>query len=237
MMEREKITTRAHGIDVSHHQEEYIYDKTWGQVDFAIVKIGMGYNTPYGGWDNFNRLWDRGVAQLPIRGIYFYQKSGYSWKKQADLVLEAMQRLSPSPHMLWLDIEKIGNIVDKTMLADSLRILDYWSGGLPEYYTIGDYTNKDVLNIVQTLGLKNYGQEWLNRFYAYPLWYAQYWWKYSPNKQPAMPPFHSSWKLWQYTDRGDSKKLVDGTYWRHYGSPDLNVFNGPIEDMKKWLKI
>src|SRR3990172_3761988 len=95
IMEREHITDRAHGIDVSHHQEQFLFNNTWGQIDFAIAKIGEGYNSPYstrglGDPADFLRLWDYGCSEVEIRGVYFYQRSGYSWEKQANFVLEAI---------------------------------------------------------------------------------------------------------------------------------------------------
>ena len=240
-MTRETITDRAHGIDVSHHQEEFVSWKTWGQIDFAIAKVGQGYNTPYskgilGDPTDFYRLWNDGVSQVDIRGLYLYQIGGYSWITQAEKVLNFAYKLNIKPHMLWCDLEKIGNTIDATMLADTLRILDHWRD--EGIYTVGLYTNKDVLqNYIQPIGLKHFGQEWLDRLYAYPLWYAQYWWQPSPNKQPATPYFHSNWNIWQYTDRGDSFEMRDGVRMRHYGSPDLNVYNGSVEEMIAWLKI
>lgn len=233
---REQITNRAHGIDVSHHQEEFILAKTWGQIDFGIAKIGMGYNTPYNGWDAFMRLWEAGVGLLDMRGVYFYQKSGYSWSRQGELVLEALKRLDPKPQMLWLDLEKIGNVVDKTMLADAYRILELWDAEFPGI--VGLYTNPDILtNYIQRIGLMKYGQQFVDKMCDYPLWLGQYWWLYSPNKQPATPKFHPNWKIWQYTDRGDKFEYREGIKMRHYGSPDLNVYNGTPAEMMVWLGL
>ena len=163
---REKITERAHGIDVSHWQGSFVFAETTGQIDFAVAKIGEGYNTPYNrnadpaDFSEFGPLWEYGCARVPIRGVYFYQRSGYSWKKQADMVLEAIEKLhSAKPHFIACDIEKIRNTVDKSFLADSLRIMDYWKDAGK---IVVNYTNKDVLqNYIQPLGLKYYGQEWL----------------------------------------------------------------------------
>ena len=246
-MSREVITARAHGIDVSHHQDTYVYAKTWGQVDFAIAKIGQGYNSPYQikydethtNFTDFNKIWLGGVDQVKRRGVYFYQMSGYSWQQQADLVLEAIEKLATKPQMLWLDLEKIGNTVDATMLADSKRILDYWKINAPSYLTkIGLYDNKDICQYyLETIGVQQYGQQWLDEMYAYPQWFAQYWNVPDPNKEPALSPKLKRWDIWQYTQYGDSNEYRDGTLWRHYGSPDLNVFNGTPAEMDVWLGI
>jgi len=242
-MEREKITDRAHGIDVSHYQEEFVLDKTWGQIDFAIAKVGEGYNTPYSSKDlgdptDFYRIWNEGVAKVPIRGVYFYQRSGYSWEMQARMVLEFLERLDIKPHMIWCDLEKGNNNIDKTILADTLRILDLWSSVAPQY-TSGFYANKDIIqNYIIPMGSKYMGLEWIERMKAYPLWYAQYYFTgRSPDKQPLTLSTWGDWDLWQYTDKGDRFEYRDGTKMRHYGSPDLNVYNGSVQEMKNWLKI
>ena len=238
---RETVTAKAHGIDVSHWQGEYIRAKTWGQVDFAIAKIGEGYNSPYsehslGDFTDFNKIWVGGVDQAEIRGVYFYQRSGYSWQQQADNVLAAIDKLTTKPHMLWLDIEKGNNVIDKTMLADSLRIMDYWKANCP--YLVGSYANKDIWQAyIHDIGLKAYGQEWFDRFLAYPKFYAQYWNEYSPDKAPSLPSFMPTYDIYQYTQYGDSFGYVDGSLWRRYGSPDLDVFNGTMSDMRVWLGL
>ena len=128
IMEREHITDRAHGIDVSHHQGQFLFNNTWGQIDFAIAKIGEGYNSPYstrglGDPADFLRLWDYGCSEAEIRGVYFYQRSGYSWESQANFVLEAIRNLFNKPHMIWCDVEKTRNVIDKTILADTLPLI------------------------------------------------------------------------------------------------------------------
>jgi len=249
-VEREVITKRAHGIDISMHQifrgatkaqdRGYRPETTWGQTDWAIAKVGEGFNTPYktlqGGNDgdrDFRLLWD-GVSQIPIRGVYFYQRSGYSWQRQADLVLEYLRTLNVQPHMLWLDLEKINNTINKEMLADAGRILDYWKAN--SKMTVGLYANPDVVNnYLVPLGTKYYGKAWVDGVMSYPQWLAQYYlFQRSPDKQPLTYKNYPLWRIWQYTDNGDS---YDANRNRHYGSPDLNVYNGTVEEMKAWLGI
>jgi len=241
-------------IPCSHHQifrggtkpQDRGYDpnRTWGQTDFAIAKIGEGYNAPYrtieGAHDgdrDFQLIW-QGVAQIPIRGVYFYQRSGYSWQRQAEGVLNYIISAKLDLHMLWLDVEKINNVIDKSMLADMRRILDYWQANVPAGITVGLYANPDVVNnYIVPLGTKNYGKDWVDAVMAYPQWIAQYWWVKSPDKQPAIYKQYPHWHVWQYSDTGDSQEIRDHVTWRHYGSPDLNVFNGSVADMRTWLKI
>ncbi len=242
MTDREHVTDRAHGIDVSHYQTEFIYAKTWGQMDFAIAKIGEGYNVPYshnvsGKFDEFNKLWVGGVDQVPIRGLYHYQRGGsYGWERQATAVLEAANKLSPAPHILALDLEHTNNVVNETMIADFRRIAEYWQKN--SRYMVMGYWNVDIFqNYLYPLGLKYYGQAYINWLMSLPMWLGQYWYLWSPNKQPGTPRQRQNWDIWQYTQSGDSYGMVNGERWRHYGSPDLNVYNGSVAEMRAWLKI
>lgn len=228
-MTRETITTRAHGIDISPWQDGYIFDKTWGQVDFAIQKMTEGL-----WWDtNYGKRWDLGTSQVGIRGMYHYQRSGISWKAQANNILEMVSRVTPKLNIIALDVEKINNVLDKTYFSDSQRILEYLSINSDRRIVL--YINPDVFNVAYSLMLKNYGIESTNWLFDYPMWLAQYYWTgRSPDKQPLTPKLRGDWDMWQYTDSGDSTKYVDGSLWRHYGSPDLNVFNGTVDQMKAW---
>jgi len=141
---------------------------------------------------------DDGCARVDIRGLYFYQRSGYSWLRQADIFLERLERLNTKPHMLWCDVEKGGNTIGESFLADTKRILDYWRDNARQY-TPGLYANKDVLqNYILPLGKKFHGTEWVAQMKEYPLWYAQYWFIKSPDKQPGTVAEWSNWDLWQY---------------------------------------
>lgn len=231
-MIREVITSRAHGIDISRWQETYIFDKTWGQVDFAIQKMTEGL------WkdDKYQNLWDMGTAKVGIRGMYHYQRSGVSWKAQADNILEMVNKITPRIHIIALDVEKINNVLNNTYFSDSKRILEYLSVNSDRKIIL--YINPDVFNIAHPLMLRNYGEEGIDWLYDYPMWLAQYYWTgRGPDRQPLTPKLRVDWDLWQYTDSGDIKKIIDGTTHRHYGSPDLNVFNGTVEQMMEWAGI
>lgn len=224
-MDREFLTKRAHGIDISQWQETYDYSKTWGQVDFAIQKMTEGT-----WWDsNYQKLWDKGTSQVPIRGMYHYQRSGVSWKAQADNILEMINKVDL--HIVALDIEKINNTLNSSYFADSGRILKYLSDNCDKKIVM--YINPDVWNIMYP---KFYGiyDSWM---FDYDMWMAQYWWVTSPDKNPSVPKTRTDWHIWQYTDRGDSIEYRDGVKMRKYGSPDLNAFNGTVEDMMKWANV
>lgn len=226
-MIREKITNRAHGIDISPWQETYNYSQTFGQVDFAIQKMTEGT-----WWDtNYGKLWHLGTSQVPIRGMYHYQRSGVSWEAQANNILEMVNRVTPKLHIVALDVEKINNVLDRTYFADSGRILNYLAENCDRKIIL--YINPDVFD---TMYPKYFGlyDGWM---FDYDMWLAQYWDIASPDKNPACPKGRKDWKIWQYTDSGDSYKYVDDIRMRRYGSPDLNVFNGSVDEMMRWLNL
>ena len=230
-MEREKITDRAHGIDLSHWQGKFVYADTWGQIDFAIGKIGEPYMSKDWIDPKFSALWDVGIAQVGIRGLYWYQRSGVPWKQQADKFLEAADKLSPWVHILALDVEKTNNTLNKNFFIDTKNILDYLMENGDERRVI-HYTNPDILDNYMFPIFKNDPTytDWLQKC---PLWLAQYPYKPDPNGYPLTPKNRSTWDIWQYTSSGDV--IVDGK--RKYGSHDLNVYNGTLAEMRVWVGI
>jgi len=227
------ITSRAHGFDT--YVYEYKRDGNnklivpnlsdlQGQIDFVIPQIYQG-----GYWNEFPVLWEKLAAPCGIRGHYTYQVSWDSWLKQAEEVLAH----TPSDcQFMVLDIEKIGNTVDKTMLADSSRILHYWQENKPAgVKKVLYYANPDIyVNFILPIMGKYYPQDkW---YLEFDLWVSQWPWLKSlrsPDNNPALPKnMRGDWKLYQYTDAGD-KSL--------YSAADLDVFNGPVSDMRKWLGL
>jgi GH25 family lysozyme M1 (1,4-beta-N-acetylmuramidase) len=231
---QEQITARAHGIDTYTGQyrrdgnEKLIipsFASLTGQVDFAIIKISEGW------WvdPEFNLLWDVTAAPAPLRGIYHYQRSGVSWVLQADKLLRAMP---PDCQFICLDVEKINNVMDRTFFADTSRILNYWKKNTDKkvfYYSGPDIYVNYMLPIMQKYYL---GDQW---YLDFDMWVAQWpFWKpsRSPENNPSLPKgMRGDWKILQYNDAGDK------TPYLVYGSPDLDVFNGPVPDMRAWLGL
>lgn len=233
---QEHITDRAHGIDV--HSGQYRtdfyeklrvprYESLTGQVDFVIIKRSEG------SWVDpaFHEVWDVLAAPAPIRGIYHYQRSAISWLLQAENVLA---NLPDDCQFVCLDVEKIGNVISKTMFADAGRILRYWEQHKPRpELKVIYYLNWDVGNMMLAAMTKNYpNDKWYQDF---RLWYAQYAFLKTfrkPDNNPKLPTgLPANWLFYQYDESGDSQPL------ERYGSPDLNVFNGPVNDLRKWLGL
>lgn len=218
------ITTRAHLIDT--YVDEYPrgwqnklivprYEDLPGQIDGVIVQI---YQRGY--WTDFPAVWEPLASPAPARGVYVYQVND-SWERQA---VGALERLPPDCQSIWLDIEKGGNTLDRTFIADSGRILDLWRAERP-HLLIGYYANSDVyMNYILRTIAKNYpGMRW---HLDYPLWVAQWpWatWLRTPFNNPSLPAgMRGDWTLFQYSD------VISKAA---FGSTDGDVFNGTVEAM------
>jgi GH25 family lysozyme M1 (1,4-beta-N-acetylmuramidase) len=216
---------RAHGIDISHWEEWFKAEQATVEIDFAIAKIteGKWWVDP-----EFDQLW-YGVRQIPIRGLYHYQRSGQSWKEQADFFLTNASKYDVQIYAL--DIEKINNTLDGTFFSDVRRIIDYWRAQAPGKKVMM-YTNYDLYQYYLPIFMYNlYGQEGRDWLAQVPLWYAQYYTISSPDKDPKMPSVRSDWNIWQYSEAGDPKLYGIG------GWVDVNVFNGTPEEMFKWAGL
>jgi len=232
-MNQEHITDRAHGIDVhsGQYREDFYkqllvpnFNALTGQVDFVIIKRSEGF------WvdPRFREVWDILASPCPIKGIYHYQRSGVSWKRQADNVLENKPK---DCQFIALDVEKTNNVLDKTFFADSSRILRYWkdNSDVKIVYYLNEDVGKTMLRIMQ----QNYpADKW---YLEFRMWFAQYAFftrDRKPENNPRIPVgLPGDWLIYQYDENGDSQPL------KRYGSPDLNVFNGTVKDMKTWIGL
>ena len=226
------MTTRAIGMDT--YSLQYRRDNNnklivpsfaslTAHLDFVFVKSSEG------NWmdPDFPTMWQALAAPAPMRMMYHYQRSGVSWQQQADNFLSMM----PSDCMgLALDIEKINNVVDKTMMADSSRILNYLKAHTTKKVMF--YSNQDMyMNYILPIMQANWpGDTW---YLDFPFWIAsEPFWKpsRSPDNNPTLPKgMRADWKIIQWNDSGD-------TYpYSAYGSPDLDAFNGSAADMMTWL--
>lgn len=227
------ITTRALGIDtdVSQYPEDRNGNPlvpavlTGQKLDFVITKMSEGnYINP-----KFKIVYDA-FGDVQFKGVYHYQRGVISWQLQADNLLK---NLPTDCRIIALDLEQTGNVFNAGYFADASRILNYWKLNAPQckviYYT-GPYIYVDYLLPIM---LKNYPTD--NWYLDFPLWIAT-WpsWKpsRSPNLNPSLPKnMRGDWKILQWDEAGDKPP------YSVYGSPDLDVFNGPVSDMAKWLGV
>lgn len=220
---------RAIGPDLSHWKDYYDPEGAPNQADFAITKAteGTTYVDPA-----LDPIWN-GVKKLPIRGLFHYQRSGMSWKAQADHFLHYAARYDA--HILALDVEKINNTTDARFFQDSFRMIKYLQEQAAPIKTIKVmlYTNKDIFqNYLFPVWKRDFGREGEELALTVPFWYAQYWTLWSPDKEPSMPTQRSTWDIWQITARADPAEWGAGSL-----SLDLNVYNGSAVTMRAWLGI
>ena len=219
---------RAHGIDISHSQEFFRAEVNRDDIQFIIIRVANGVKKDRK-FDQFVKE----IADVPVRGAYHYFRSKHSpanrtkvfpWKDQADLFLKCVE--GKGFHFYVLDFEQnmiasvgeLDNIIDDDFAQGAQKWMDYVAEKSGKPMVI--YTN-----------LKWY-QPWMNKW---PLWTAQ-WAGLSRDAEPALPDGVTEWKFWQYavplkgreygiTDHPDNKEV------------DLDVYNGTLEDLRRWLKL
>ena len=224
--------TRATGIDtdVSQYNSDSSgkpltprYADLSVKPDFVIVKMSEGtYVDPH-----FMDVYSPLAQPASVRGVYHYQRSGVSWQLQADNLL---RNLPSDCNVIALDVEKINNTMDAGFFADSSRILRYWAAN--SKCKVIYYTGQDVyMNYILPVMNKWYP---MDKWYLdFPMWVAS--WPLfklsrSADSNPSLPKgMRGDWKFLQWTDAGDQPKYTK------YGSPDLDVFNGQLQDLLNWL--
>jgi len=211
------ITGQPEGVDVSRWNVFFDPDLSQHPIDFAIQKLTEG--TSYIDLA-LEEIW-KGVAKVPVRGGYHYQRSGYSWKAQADHFLNVASR--HDYHIFALDMESINNTYNDTFFADGRRIIDYWRTQSNKRVLL--YTNGSTYKLFAAAIKRLYsdGQTWLDNL---DFWYA---WPSLTASEPILPTGCNAWKLWQY--RWDGK---------NYGvnnNIDVNKFNGTLEQLHAWAGV
>ena len=219
---------RAHGIDISHSQEFFKPEVNRDDIQFIIIRVANGIKKDRK-FDQFVKE----IAEVPIRGAYHYFRSEHSpankkkvfpWKDQADLFLDCVR--GKGFHFFVLDFEQneiasvgeVDNIIDDEFAKGAQNWLNY----------VAEKTGKPTV-IYTNLA---WYQPWMNKW---PLWTAQ-WAGLSRDKEPALQKGATEWKFWQYevTKKGREYGITDHPDNKHV---DLNVYNGTLEDLRRWLKL
>lgn len=207
--------------DLSFYQDD---DTTPYKVDFRAMRNGgvdgsilrAGQNQ----WVDEDYLDYARNADLigHPRGAYWFYDSRTPPEVQAAIFAEVINML-PFPSLgIWGDYEE--------------RYGGPWGGGahfrvfmeeLQRRFPgklIGVYTAPSYWETETTLLQKG----WFKQF---PLWIAHYY-----VKNPTVPIAWLTWILWQYTDRGDGKRLGVESY-----RLDMNIFNGTFEEYKRFFGL
>lgn len=223
------VHTRALGIDVSHHQG----DPDWASVreagvDFVFIKAteGRTYTDPKF-QSNYTNTHRAGL----LRGVYHYAYLAHG-KDATDPVggaqnfLRAMGDSLPKlPLVLDLETERVAEL---TALKGVTASADWISTFL---HTLETETHRTPMlywshRIFDPLRL---GKE-VERFRAYPTWWARYIpessWSPLP-ESPSEQPEGWDWSFWQFTSSGKVAGI--------HGAVDLNLFFQPIDQMASWL--
>ena len=120
--------------------------------------------------------------------------------------------LPPVVDVEWQSSETLNNYVRQNkaaclkMLRDWLVAVENQTGKKPIIYTAAGFWNDHLGNP--------------DGFEDYPLWVASY----GPSK-PIMPGKWAKWQMWQFTGSGKVPGIP--------GNIDRNIFNGPLDDLKK----
>lgn len=201
------ISYKVHGIDISHHQ---------GEIDWAAVKstekleypIRFVFMKATEGGDYKDRRFEENFRRAGevgmVRGAYHFYNPNTDPISQADFFISQV-KLKKGDLAPVLDIERKPR--NKAQLqADLKKFLNR----LELHY--------GVKPIIYTS--YKYKTRYLNtsEFDSYPFWIAHYY--------VDMLSYSGAWHFWQHTDYG----IVPGIE----GSVDLNVFNGSIEDLKRY---
>lgn len=193
------------GLDVS----KYDGNPNWAQVKaagnafaFARVSDGLGYPDA-----TFQPNWAGMKQQGMVRGVYQYFRASQDPIQQADYLLGELAKGGAQPTDLppVMDIETADGVSASAVRAAMQKWLDHVEqklGRRPMIYTANFMS--------ATLG---------TGFAKYPLWVANY-----KAQCPLMPDGWTTWRFWQYDDKG----TVPGV---GASSVDVDEFDGTLQEL------
>ena len=205
------------GTDISFYQDD---NATPQQIDFAkMFAAGCAFTIIRAGqnlWqdqDFFNN-WNSAKGIMP-RGAYFYLDVRASIRQQAKILADALREdpgdLPPAIDFEQISTSKVNGEVQQLKISH----LDGFDIYLKEY-----------LPTVRTPTIYTGHYYWIEhgstdiRFAKRRLWMARY-----GADRPLIPPpwKENEWTFWQFTDKGDGKRLGAESL-----NIDLNYFNGSV---------
>jgi GH25 family lysozyme M1 (1,4-beta-N-acetylmuramidase) len=194
------------GVDVSKYDPNVNWASAKAaKIVFAFARVSDGLNYPDA---TFLGNWDGMKQQGIVRGVYQYFRSSQDPIKQADYMLAQLAKggaplATDLPPVM--DIETADGVSTTAVRAAMQKWLDYVelkTGRKPLVYTANFMS--------ATIG---------PGFSKYPLWVANY-----GAQCPLMPDGWTTWKFWQYDDKGTVPGV--GT-----GNVDVDEFDGTLQDL------
>ncbi|WP_455587485.1 glycoside hydrolase family 25 protein [Bacteroides sp.] len=199
----------VHGIDISHYQGDIDWVRLTQSrlTDFPIEFVFMKA-TEGGdhGDDTFARNFSEAGKHGFIRGAYHFFSPNTDPLKQADFFIRTV-KLAPGDLPPVLDVEVTG----KKTVQELQQNIKRWLDTVEAYYGV-----KPILYTSY-----KFKTRYLNDsiFDAYPYWIAHYY--------VDSVKYEGKWHFWQHTDVGSVPGIEEDV--------DLNVFNGPLEELKKMM--
>ena len=197
------------GVDVSYYQGnvDWTAVKKAGKA-FAIARVsdGTGFTDP-----DFQKNWKGMKAAGLIRGVYQFFRPNQDPIAQADLLLSELKAaggLETDDLQPVMDMEVSGGLGPSAIQANMQKWLTYVEGKTGRKPII--YTAAFMSGNVGT------------GFVKYPLWVANY-----GVSCPTMPSNWTQWVMWQSGSTGSVAGIS--------GNVDVNVFNGTLADLKKFI--
>ncbi len=193
------VQYRFHGIDVSKHQGEILWDSVKAmhpkgiRLKFAFAKATEGASMID---KRFTENWLAMRQQKIVRGAYHFFRSSENAHKQAAIFIKTVpMQAGDLPPVL--DVEVRGNV----STAKFEERVTVWLNDVENFYGVKPivYTNKDFYNQHLAKICKNY-----------PVWIAHY------HKDDLL--FSRKWLFWQHSDRGNVNGIEENV--------DFNVFSG-----------
>ncbi|RMG25292.1 MAG: glycoside hydrolase family 25 protein [Bacteroidetes bacterium] len=188
----------VYGIDVAHHQQEIDWQRVVmenEEISFAFVKATEGESHVD---KRFHKNWAQLAQTRLIRGAYHFFRPSIDAEKQAINFIRTVQ-LKPGDLPPVLDVE----VTDRIPTPQLIEGVRTWLEKVEAHYGIRP--------IIYT-GLNFHRKHLANQFSDYHFWIASYNWR------PPRLSDGTSWKFWQFTDKGRLKGIPKQV--------DINTFNG-----------
>lgn len=196
------------GIDVSKHQGTINWTKVPNneEIKFCYSRASLGKSDRD---PKFKRNWQGSGEGGLLRGAYHAFWPGRTAQQQFDNFFGAYSPL-PGDLVPMIDVEVYhGTVPLKDFLREVKKLLRMTQdrvGKPPFLYTANWFWEK--------IGNPPAIDE-------YPLWVAYY----NPTPKPVLPHGWSSYKIWQYTDKGHVPGITQNTC-------DMNRFAGTLQSLK-----